>query len=260
MRATGPESPGPDGPAAGSPAGRGAVAAPALAARPAEESDPAAPPYAAMIAQLAVLGRKAVGAGLVQGSGGNLSARPPGGPAAVVTATGTWLDELTPADFSVVRIADGAVLGGHPAPSVELLLHLACYRVRPDVNAVVHLHPQLSVLLAALGHPIRLITTDHVYYVREVRVAPYRHSGTPELATEAAALLADGRCNCVVLSHHGCSVVADTVELAHKRAVNLEEAALASYRALLLGDTGTVCPPQYRARLDALPDSPHGGP
>jgi L-fuculose-phosphate aldolase len=214
--------------------------------------DPDAQPYASLVAQLARLGRKAAGTGLVLGSGGNLSARPPGAQVAAVTATGSWLDELTAADFSLVQIADGAAVGGHPAPSVELPLHLECYRVRPDINAVVHLHPQLSVLLTALGHPIRLITTDHVYYVREVRVAPYRHSGTPELATEAAALLADGRCDCVILANHGCSVVADSVELAYKRAVNLEEAALASYRALLLGDTGTVCPPEYRARLDAL--------
>ncbi len=192
------------------------------------------------------------------GSGGNLSARPPGGEVAVVTATGSWLDELTPADFALVRIADGTVVGGHLAPSVELPLHLECYRVRPDVNAVVHLHPQLSVLLSALGQPIRLITTDHVYYVREVRVAPYRHSGTPELAAEAAARLADGDCDCVVLSNHGCTVVADTVELAHKRAVNLEEAALATYRALLLGDARVACPPEYRAHLDTLAADRHG--
>ncbi|MEN3356796.1 MAG: hypothetical protein V7637_778, partial [Mycobacteriales bacterium] len=38
----------------------------------------------------------------------------------------------------------------------------------------------------------------------------------------------------------------------HKRAANLEEAAQATYHALLLGDTGTVCPPAYRARLDRL--------
>jgi len=220
----------------------------------------AAEPYATLVAELVTLGRKAVAAGLVLGSGGNLSARPPGGQVAAVTATGTWLDDLGPADFSLVRLADGAVVGGHPEPSVELPLHLECYRVRPDVNAVVHLHPQLSVLLTALGYPIRLMTTDHVYYVREVRVAPYRHSGTPELAAEAAALLADGRCDCVVLSHHGCSVVADTVALARKRAVNLEEAALASYRALLLGDTGTACPPEYRARLDALAGYPGAEP
>jgi ribulose-5-phosphate 4-epimerase/fuculose-1-phosphate aldolase len=214
--------------------------------------DPAAPPYDRLVRELTHAGRRAVAAGLVLGSGGNLSARLPGGDIAVVTATGSWLDELTPADFSLVRIADGSVVAGHPQPSVELPLHRACYLVRPDVNAVVHLHPQLSVLLTALGHGIRLITTDHVLYVREVRVAPYRHSGTAELADGAADLIADGCCDCVVLAYHGCSVVADEVGLAYKRAANLEEAARATYRALRLGDTSTVCPPEYRERLDQL--------
>jgi ribulose-5-phosphate 4-epimerase/fuculose-1-phosphate aldolase len=211
-----------------------------------------APPYAGLIAELAAVGRRVVANGLVIGSGGNLSARPPGGEIAVVTAAGTWLDRLGPTDFAAVRINDGSLVGGHPAPSVEMALHLEAYRARPDVNAVVHLHPQLSVLLTALGQAIRLITTDHVFYVREVRVAPYRHSGTQELARAATDLIADGTCNCVILSNHGCSVVAETVELAHKRAANLEEAAQATYHALLLGDSTAVCPPAYRARLDRL--------
>jgi L-fuculose-phosphate aldolase len=56
--------------------------------------------------------------------------------------------------------------------------------------------------------------------------------------------VADG-CNCVVLGHHGCSVVADTVDLAWKRAQNLEEAARATLVMLQLGDTTTACPPSY---------------
>jgi L-fuculose-phosphate aldolase len=209
-------------------------------------------PYAGIVARLVSMGRRAVAGGLVLGSGGNLSARPPGGDVAVVTATGTWLDELAPESFSLVRIADGAVVGGHPAPSVEVPLHLESYRVRPDVNAVVHLHPQLSVLLTALGHPIRLITTDHLLYVRNVRVAPYQHSGTPELARGAAELIRDGDCNCVILAHHGCSVVAGSIDLAYRRAANLEEAARATYHAMLLGDTTTACAPEYRAYLEGL--------
>ena len=78
-------------------------------------------------------------------------------------------------------------------------------------------------------------------------VPPARRS----VATEAAALLADGRCDCVVLSHHGCSVVADSVEMALRRVLNLEEAARLTHAALLLGDTTTVGPPGYRERLAA---------
>lgn len=203
-----------------------------------------------LVDQLITVGRKAVAAGLVIGSGGNLSARLPGADECVVTASGSWLDELTREDFSVVAIADGAVRGGHPRPSSETPLHLATYRVRADVNAVVHLHPQTSVLLDALGHPIRLLTIDHAYYVREVRSTPFIQSGTQELADAGAAAVADG-CNCVILGHHGCSALGETVELAHKRAANLEEAARATLVMLQLGDTTTVCPPAYLATIRA---------
>jgi L-fuculose-phosphate aldolase len=197
-----------------------------------------------LIQSLIDVGRKAVSGGLVVGSGGNLSARVPGSDECVVTCSGSALDELVAEQFSVVGIADGAVRSGHPRPSSEAALHLATYRVRPDVNAVIHLHPQTSVLLDALGHPIRLLTIDHAYYVREVRSTPFIQSGTPELAEAGAQAVADG-CNCVVLGHHGCSVVADTVDLAWKRAQNLEEAARATLTMLQLGDTTTACPPSY---------------
>jgi len=203
-----------------------------------------------LVQQLITVGRKAVAAGLVIGSGGNLSARDPGSDECVVTASGTWLDDLCPQDFSLVGICDGAVRGGNPRPSSEVQLHLATYLVRPDVNAIVHLHPQTSVLLDATGHPIRLLTIDHAYYVREIRSTPFIQSGTPELAEAGAHAAADG-CNCVILGHHGCSVLGETVELAHKRAANLEEAARATLTMLQLGDTTTACPPEYLQRVRA---------
>ncbi|HEY0700084.1 MAG TPA: class II aldolase/adducin family protein [Micromonospora sp.] len=203
-----------------------------------------------VVDELIAAGRAVVQANLVRGSGGNLSARTPGAGACWVTATGTWLDQLTPDDFSLVDIATGEVLGGNPRPTSEVLLHLASYRVRPDANALIHLHPQVSVLLDALGERIRLVTIDHAYYLREVRSTPFRQSGTPELAEVGAEAVRDG-CNCVVLGHHGCSVLADRVELALKRALNLEEAATATYRSLLLGRAVPECPPEYLARITA---------
>ncbi|HEX5495504.1 MAG TPA: class II aldolase/adducin family protein, partial [Mycobacteriales bacterium] len=105
---------------------------------------------AELVAELVAAGRRLVRHGLVIGSGGNLSARMPGGSSCLVTAAGSWLDELTGEDLSEVALSDGAVLAGNPAPSSEVALHLASYRVRPDVRAVVHVHPQHAVLLSAL--------------------------------------------------------------------------------------------------------------
>lgn len=208
------------------------------------------PELDALADALAAVGRKAVAAGLVIGSGGNLSARLPGADECVVTCSGSALDELTREQFSLVAVADGQLRGGHPKPSSEAALHTATYRVRPDASALVHLHPQTSVLLDALGLPIRLLTIDHAYYVREVRSTPFIQSGTQELADAGAQALADG-CNCVILGHHGCSVVADSVELAAKRAFNLEEAARATLTMLQLGDTTTACPPSYLETIRA---------
>jgi L-fuculose-phosphate aldolase len=194
-----------------------------------------------VVDQLAAYGRRAVASGLVIGSGGNLSAREPGADVVWVTAAGTWLDELGPGDFSLVGVEDGQVREGSPRPSTEVQLHLHAYRARPDVNAVLHLHPQTSVLLDAMGHEIRLVTTDHAAYVGEIRSTPCLPTGTAEIAEAAAAAVRDG-CDCVILGHHGCMVVADTAEMAFRRAVNLEQAAKATYAALVLGGPVPRCP------------------
>jgi L-fuculose-phosphate aldolase len=194
----------------------------------------------------------------VVGSGGNLSARDPGSQEFWVTAAGTFLDGLDRDDFVPVRLdadpapaasgltsevrarregaasqATGPARAERAQASSEVALHVATYRVRPDVNAVIHLHPQVVVLLDALGERIRLVTTDHSFYVGRVATTPFHPPGTPELAAVAADAVSDGT-NCVVLAHHGCSVVGDTVAMALRRAMNLEEAARLTYRALLL--------------------------
>jgi len=194
---------------------------------------------AALADQLADVGRGAVERGLVVASGGNLSARVEGRDAFLVTASGTWLDRLTPADFTLVGL-DGAVLDGNPAPSSEWRLHHRTYQVRPDVNAIVHLHPQTAVVLDAMGHAIRLVTLDHANYLRLVRRVPFLPNGSDELA-DAAAEASIG-CNVVILAHHGCSTLGDTVEMAYRRALNLEEAARNTVLCLQLGDTDTAFP------------------
>jgi L-fuculose-phosphate aldolase len=199
-----------------------------------------------LIDELAAVGRTAVQRGLALASGGNLSARLPAGDAFVITGAGTWLDRLTPEHFALVSLS-GEILGGDARPSSEWKLHQRSYQVRPDVNAVVHLHPQHAVLVDALGHQVRLLTLDHAYYVRSVGVTPYAPNGSDELADTAAEQAREH--DCVIMSHHGCSALGDSIEMAFRRALNLEEAATATYRALALGDTDSTFPPNHFAAL-----------
>jgi L-fuculose-phosphate aldolase len=202
--------------------------------------------HADLIAQLADVGRTAVAQGLVLASGGNLSARLPGSDEFVVTGTGTYLDRLDASAFSVVRL-DGQVRGGNPNPSSEWRLHQRSYLVRPDVNAVIHLHPQYAVLLDALGHEVRLISLDQAYYVRKVARVPYFPSGSDELADAAAEAARD--CDAVILGFHGCSCLADTIAMGFRRAQNLEQAAMATFHCIQLGNTDLTFPPEWFDRL-----------
>lgn len=199
---------------------------------------------ATRIAELSDVGRSAVDHGLALASGGNLSARLDDG-TFVVTGSGTWLDRLTPDDFSVMTLG-GEVVSG-PSPSSEWKLHQRAYQERPDVNAVVHVHPQHAVLLDALGHSVRLITLDHAYYVRSIGTTPYYPNGSDELADSAAEQAREH--NCIIMGNHGCSALGENVQMAYRRALNLEEAATATYRALLLGDTTTTMPADAFAAL-----------
>jgi L-fuculose-phosphate aldolase len=199
-------------------------------------------------------GNKLVAAGLVVGSGGNLSGRLPGGEF-IITPSGLSIGELGPSDL--VRMSlDGDIKEGELKPSSEWQMHAEAYRARPDAQILFHLHPPVSTTLHAIGRKIRLLTTDHAYYVREIRAVPFIPSGTMELAKAVAAEL-DG-CNVVLLRYHGCLLVANNVADAYQRAMNLEAAAMATYRASMLGDEETVAPPEYMERILSLENAGQG--
>jgi L-fuculose-phosphate aldolase len=187
------------------------------------------------------IGRAVAGAGLVVAAGGNIAARA-GEHSAWVTPTGLGLAELHPDDLAEVTL-DGRHLRGARAATSELPLHLAAFRMRPDVTWSLHLHPPMATLLDALDIEVRTITTDHAFYLRTIARVPYLHPGTDELAETAATALGDA--DVVLLRHHGCLVVAPTPELLLSRAMNLEAAATATYRARQLGDDDTACPPEF---------------
>lgn len=187
------------------------------------------------------VGRKVVELGLAVGSGGNLSFRAPGTETFFITGTGTQLDKLTPSSFAQVNL-QGEHLDG-VKPSSEFRVHLESYKSRSDVEVCIHLHPQASVLTAALDLPIRFLTIDHVYYVRKVKRIPWIQSGSQEIADATAAEVKDS--NVVILENHGCVVLAPNVPLGFARVLNLEEAAELTLRCHQLGIDPTEVPRAY---------------
>lgn len=184
------------------------------------------------VQQLTRAGSEIVQSGLALASAGNLSIRLDAD-RFVVTASGTWLNRLDETSFTIMDL-DGNVIDGATKPSSEWKLHQRAYRGRPDVGSVVHVHPAHAILLDALRRPIRLVTLDHAYYVGSVGRTPYYPNGSDELADTAAEQLAEH--NCVIMGNHGSTTVGDDCDMALRRALNLENAAELTYRAILAGN------------------------
>ena len=197
---------------------------------------------------LVALGRRVVAAGLVVASGGNLAVRLPESDGILVTPRGWALDDLDVTALATVG-PDGRHISGPYAPTTELALHRAALGVRSDAAISLHLHPPMATLLHALGRPIRRITTDHAFYLRRVGEVPFIQPGSDRLARAVATELAGS--DIVMLAHHGCLIVADSFDVGFSRAANLEAAAIATYRAHVLGADMADCPPEFLAAVEA---------
>lgn len=196
---------------------------------------------------LSDLGKRFVDRGLVVGSGGNLSMLLPDKKSFLITGTGTSLDCLDEDSFAVVSL-DGTYSSSGTQPSSEYRVHLAAYQSRSDVTTCIHLHPQASVLLAALGIETKFVTVDHVYYLRKIVRIPWIRPGTQEIADAVAREIAG--VNVLVLESHGCVVVAGHPELAFSRALNLEEASELTLRSRMVGIEPLEVPSAYREYLE----------
>lgn len=103
--------------------------------------------------------------GLNQGTSGNVSARYTGG--MLITPSGIAYSKMTP--DMIVFVDDKGKPEAGKIPSSEWLIHLACYKARPELNAVIHTHAVNSTAVAIHNHSIPAIHymvavsgTDHI--------------------------------------------------------------------------------------------------
>ncbi|MFP8873537.1 MAG: class II aldolase/adducin family protein, partial [Myxococcota bacterium] len=104
--------------------------------------------------EVASIARDMASLGLVSGSSGNVSLklgdRDSSDEPFAVTPFGTPCAGLGDDDIVVVN-RDGEPVEDDQVPSSETLLHLAVYRARPDVGAVMHTHSVFATVAAVAG-------------------------------------------------------------------------------------------------------------
>ena len=169
--------------------------------------------------------------GLVAGASGNISVRLDDG-TILVTPTGRSLRALAPHDL-VRTSAAGVPLAATARPTSELPLHLAAYRVRPEIRCVVHTHPTYCVGWSKCGTLFPLDTVGASESLGPIAFTPYARSGSVELADICSAAFA-AAVDTIVMERHGLSSVGTTLEGAFLRTDLAEQTAHIEFAARVL--------------------------
>jgi L-fuculose-phosphate aldolase len=146
--------------------------------------------------------------GLVVATTGNVSARD-GELIVRITPSGVPYDEMTPEDVVTLERSGWHSPRGRQ-PSSEHRMHLAIYRARDDVHAIVHTHSPHATAWSFLGEELSTGTEDLEHYVGgPVRTSRYEPSGSDGIGDAAVEALGDRRA--ALLARHGAVGVGQTL-------------------------------------------------
>lgn len=155
-----------------------------------------------VIADLQHYAKELVTNGLVVGAGGNLSMRE--GEYMYISPSGFDLKEIQDQQWVRVHIETGEVYGDL-RPSSEVLMHLECFRKRPDITACLHAHPTFSVAVSSSGKDIPPLFPDFPAMVKSVGYIDYVIPTTSLLAGKVAEQVTQS--NVLVFRNHGVLTV-----------------------------------------------------
>ncbi len=161
------------------------------------------------------------------------------------TPTSVHKGRLVPAQIVKVALADGRPVDGRP--SLELRMHLAIYRLRPDVGAIVHAHSPATVGLTVAGvsleHPV---VPEAIQQLGAIPTVPY---ASPTSADVASAVIPYARAgDAFVLERHGPVTLGRDLDEALMRLEVVEHTARITLAALTAG-SATPIPPDEAERL-----------
>jgi L-fuculose-phosphate aldolase len=178
----------------------------------------------------------------VAANDGNISARLPG-ERFLITPTGVNKGDL---DAEMLLTVDGGgnVLSGDLKPTSEMKMHLAVYRQRPDVQALVHAHPPTATGFATSR--IRLdqdvILPEVVFGLGRIGFSEYGTPTTEQVPEAVSREITD--CDALLLANHGALTVGTSVLQAYYRMETLEMYARIRLVTIQLGGPAALSEPE----------------
>jgi len=158
------------------------------------------------------------------------------------------LDEITMENILTIDL-EGNVAAGTSKRHSEVYIHSEIFKVRPDVNCVLHTHPTYSTALSATGRPIRALSQGGALYWEGLGYYADTINLIRTHAMGAGVAKALGPHRAVLLKNHG--VVTATASIAETviSTIMLENAAQIQLIAEAAGQPASEFP---RADIEKL--------
>ena len=151
----------------------------------------------------------------------------------LVTPTGMSKGSMKSSDLVIVDMA-GRKLKGRRDVTSEIGMHLLIYRMRPDVNGIVHAHPRTATGFAAAGMALdQPLACEVVIGLGQIPLAPYGTPGTPELARTLEPLVP--QYDAVLMANHGVVTYGVDLQSAYMKMETVEHFAQIALITHILG-------------------------
>jgi L-fuculose-phosphate aldolase len=171
--------------------------------------------------------------GLVGKKTGNVSVRIPNRDQMIITPSQHGHHRSQVEDLLVVDF-DGSVVSGKRIPSTENRMHLAIYKARPDVGAIIHTHSVYACALAVNRMSVPPFIDEMVPFLGgSIEIAEYGVPGTQQLAQSVVKAL--GEKSAALLANHGALATGKNLDRALEGAEIVEHVAKIYVNALSVG-------------------------
>jgi L-fuculose-phosphate aldolase len=144
---------------------------------------------------------------------------------------------------------EGNQLRGTKKRTSEILLHLAIYKQRPDVQAVVHCHPPHATAFAVAGLQIpHCVLPEVEVFLGEIPTAVYETPGTQKFAETIVPHLKSS--NTIILANHGTVTFGPDLEKAYWNSEIIDAYCRILILAQQLGNVNYFSQQQTKELLD----------
>ncbi len=183
-------------------------------------------------------GRELHKIGLVRGTVGNISARIPGTDMFLIKPSGACMKYLKPEELVLVEM-QGNKIRSESKVSLETLMHAAIYKVRNDVQAVVHTHASIATAFGIAKIEILPLQVElFMLLPNGVPIVSFEIPGSKTLAIAVQKKIKDH--DAVILENHGIVTVGSTIEAACNLNEMVEEAAKIQFLVISLADRNAL--------------------